>query len=316
MTSAAIPVEEALDKRSLGPREKGHIQLVAQVKTFAVRELGLKETNNYETVYIESNRFPLYTLSASPKDRLDRVTWWFPIVGRVPYLGFFSLDKAQEKGKKLIEKDLDIFIGAADAYSTLGWFQDPLTLNLITGHTVPLVETIIHEMTHTTLYVKGQTEFNEGLAQIIGKVGAYQFFKSQYGPHHQNTLEAYHAIEDERVFARYLADLFDLLSKAYNASRPYEQKLQERDKIFSHFRERYKIVKTGLKTPQFKGFDRVPLNNAYLLAVGLYHRHFAVFEAVLRSQGYAIPDMLFYFENLAAQEKDILKSVQARFKHL
>ncbi|MFH1123262.1 MAG: aminopeptidase, partial [Pseudomonadota bacterium] len=155
----AVPVDQALQGDTLNPIQRERLSLVAKVKAFGEKELGLSKTSNYETVYLRSDQPPIYTVSASPKDRLERITWWFPIVGNMPYLGFFDLEKAKEERKGLIKRDLDVVIGTADAYSTLGWFRDPVTLNLIKGSTADLVETILHEMTHVTLYVAGQGEF-------------------------------------------------------------------------------------------------------------------------------------------------------------
>ena len=118
------------------------------------------------------------------------VTWWFPVVGNMPYLGFFDLEKARAEKEKWVQKDLDVIIGRADAYSTLGWFQDPVTRNLLQGSQVDLAETILHEMTHTTLYVKGQGAFNEGLAVLVGKVGTHRFMEKTYGPSHPLTIQA------------------------------------------------------------------------------------------------------------------------------
>ena len=177
----AVPVEEALQQESLPAAEKRRLSLVSRIKAFGENELGLKKSDNYETINLK-DQSPVYTVSASPKDKLALVTWWFPVAGHVPYLGFFDLEAARRERDRLLAKDLDTFVGRAEAYSTLGWFKDPLSLNLIQGSDLNLVETILHEMTHTTLYVKGQGEFNEGLAQLIGKRGALLFLEQTFGP--------------------------------------------------------------------------------------------------------------------------------------
>jgi len=135
LLNESIPVDEALEADSLTLEEKNRLRLVARVKAFGEKELGLSKTENYETVYLSSARNPIYTVSASPKDRLSRITWWFPVVGRMPYLGFFDMEKAKAEKEKLEKKDLDVILSAAEAYSTLGWFQDPVTLNILEGST-------------------------------------------------------------------------------------------------------------------------------------------------------------------------------------
>ncbi|MBN1102530.1 MAG: aminopeptidase, partial [Deltaproteobacteria bacterium] len=136
LLAGAVPVEEALKESALPPDEQERLRLVARIKDFGETELGLKRTENYQTVYLKSRQCPIYTVAASPKDRLTRVTWWFPVVGDMPYLGFFDLESARKEKEKLLRKDLDVSLARADAYSTLGWFKDPVTLNLLEGTTL------------------------------------------------------------------------------------------------------------------------------------------------------------------------------------
>lgn len=306
----SIPIGEALNKGSLTPAQEVRLRLVARIKGFGERELGLKKTGNYETVYLCSPLRPIYTISASPKDHLSQKTWWFPIVGDMPYLGFFDLESAKEERARLIKERLDVSLSIADAYSTLGWFQDPVTLNLIEGSTPDLVETILHEMTHTTLYLKGQGEFNEGLAVLVGKVGAFLFFDEVFGPSHPFTEEAKGSIEDERLFSRFLASLMDKLEQLYNSPISYQEKLTRREEVFAESIEEFKYIKERFKTDRFVHFGKRPLNNAYILSVGLYHRNFDLFEAVLEKKGGSIREMLLFFKGLSKEKGDAIKHTQ------
>jgi predicted aminopeptidase len=310
LINESIPVEDALKKDSLGYEQKERLRLVAGIKEFGEKELGLKKTGNYETVYLESNKRPVYVVSASPKDRLARITWWFPVAGDMPYLGFFDLDKAKAEKEELIKKDLDVILGMAEAYSTLGWFKDPVTLNLVEGSTVDLVETILHEMTHTTLYIKGKGEFNEGLAVLVGKVGAFLFLDQTFGPSHPFTVEAKESIEDERIFCSFLGPLLKRLEHLYGSQISYQEKLARREKIFAAFLEDYRDVKGRFKTNRFIRFGSGGMNNAYLMSVGLYHRNFHLFEAVLKKKGNSIRDTLAFFKGLSEEGNDILESAR------
>lgn len=306
LLSNAVPIEKAISGSSLDSSQRERLLLVSQIKAFGEKELGLRETRNYETIYLGSDQPPIYTVAAAPKDRLTLVTWWFPVVGRMPYLGFFDLDEARREKLELLEKNLDVVIGRADAYSTLGWFRDPLTLNLLDGSTLDLVETVLHEMTHATLFVKGQGRFNEGLAQIVGKRGALQFLEETYGSSHPLTLEAMAAIEDERLFASFLASVIEKLNRLYNSSLFLEEKLEEREKIFLGCLGEFEDLKANLKTERFLQFGRAPLNNAYLMAFSLYHCSYPVFEAALERHGNSIPEMLSFFRELSRETGDLL----------
>jgi predicted aminopeptidase len=302
----AVPVEEVLQQDSLPAAEKRRLALVSRIKDFGENELGLKKSDNYETINLR-DQSPVYTVSASPKDKLALVTWWFPVVGQVPYLGFFNLEAAGRERDRLLAKDFDTFVGRAEAYSTLGWFKDPLSLNLIQGSDLNLVETILHEMTHTTLYVKGQGEFNEGLAQLIGKRGALLFFEQTFGPSHPATLEARNSITDEVLFSTFLVSLLVELDALYKDEQtPYGLKLSEREKVFARHLEKFNGVKELMRTRRFANFGQAGINNAYLMSVGLYHRHYALFETVLAQKGNSIKDLLLFFRNLSEEKGNLI----------
>jgi predicted aminopeptidase len=302
----AVPVEEVLQQDSLPEADKQRLALVSRIKAFGEKELGLKKSDSYETINLKSQA-PVYTVSASPKDKLSLVTWWFPVAGHVPYLGFFDLEAAKREKDRLAAEDLDTFVGRAEAYSTLGWFKDPLTLNLIQGSDLNLVETILHEMTHTTLYVKGQGEFNEGLAQLIGKRGALLFFEKVFGPSHPATLEARDSIRDEVIFSSFLISFLSELDALYNDSRqPYDLKLSSREAVFGRHMEKFKGLRDHLHTRRFEAFGQAGLNNAYLMSVGLYHRHYALFETVLAQKGNSLRETLIFFQALAKEKGNLV----------
>lgn len=306
----SVPIEEALQKETLGPEQRNRLLLVARIKDFGEKELGLKETQNYQTVYLKSRQSPIYTVSASPKDRLERITWWFPVVGRMPYLGFFDLKSANAEKEKLEEKDLDVMIGEGIAYSTLGWFKDPVTLNLLEGSELDLADTILHEMTHTTLYVKGQGAFNESLAVLVGRVGAMRFMEKTYGPSHPLTLEARNAVEDERLFSTFLDSLLKELGALYGSTISYEEKVEGREEVFSGSKKDFANLTGQFQTNRYVYFGHVQWNNAYLMSIELYHRHFKLFEAVLEEHNGSVSETISFFRSLAEEGGDMLEKIE------
>ncbi len=309
LLAAAVPVEEGLKSPRLDAAQRERLRLVAVIKTFGEEVLSLKETQNYRTVSLASSGPPLYVVSACPKDRLEPLTWWFPFVGKMPYLGFFDLEDARARAEKLRARDLDVVIGRADAYSTLGWFKDPVTLNLLAYSPLDLAEIILHEMTHTTLYVKGQGGFNEGLASLVGKRGALMFLEGRYGPHHPFVREAGDAIRDEHLFARYLDTLLAELEDLYARALPYPRKLEMREVLFQEALARFERLRPEFHTGRYRAFGRTPINNAYLLSIGLYHRHFALFEGALEKRGGSIPALIEDLRALSRQGGDMLQKM-------
>jgi predicted aminopeptidase len=307
----SIDVEDVLREDLLETDHKRRLQMVDGIKDFGEKELCLKKTQSYQTVYLESSQPLVYTISASPKDGLSRISWWFPIVGDMPYLGFFDLKKAEKEKEKLVNKGLDVSIGVAVAYSTLGWFKDPLTLNLLGKSTVELTETILHEMTHSTLYIKDQGEFNEGLANIVGKVGALSFMKMSFGDTHSFTIEAENNIADEQMFSSFLVSLLENLEQLYSSDITYEEKLVQREKIFTASLDEFDDIRKKFKTDRFNSFGKYGLNNAYLMSIALYHRHFKQFESVLIQNNKSICDMLSYFRKRTNEDTEMLRMIEA-----
>ena len=310
LLNGAVPIKEALDTEPFTADQRNNLLLVKQIKAFGENELGLRKTRNYETVYPHPNRNPIFMVSASAKDRFSSKSWWFPIVGDMPYLGFFDLKEAKAERERLLNKNLDVYVGRAGAYSTLGWFQDPVTMNLIDGATPQLVNTLLHEMTHATLYVNGQGAFNEGLAVLVGNVGAFQFFEKNFGPAHPFTVEARNALADERLFSRFLNALMDELEELYALPVSYEEKVAGRKSVFAANLEKFEDLKKNFKTRQFVYFGRIPVNNAYLMTVALYHRHFELFEAVLAKNNGSVRETILFLDEFSQKEGEIIKRLR------
>jgi predicted aminopeptidase len=310
----SISVEEALKSSFLSVEQKDRLRLVERIKEFGESDLGLRKTQNYQKIYLKNREHQIYTVSASPKDRLARMSWWFPVVGEMPYLGFFDIESARAEKEELVKKDLDVIIGVSDAYSTLGWFKDPVTMTLIKGSEAYLAETILHEMTHTTLYLEDQGEFNEGLAVLVGKMGALRFLEKTYGSSHPFAINGQRDIEDERLFSAYLVRVLKRLECLYSSPISYQEKLAQREKIFAGSLEEFERLKVRLQTLRFSHFGGAGLNNAYLMSIGLYHRHFHLFEAVLNEKRNSIRQMLAFFQDLAKEEGDILERTSAWLK--
>jgi len=310
LLNGAIPITEALDTEPFTPDQRNKLLMVAQIKAFGEKDLGLSITDNYETVYPNPSRNPIYMVSASKKDCFSLKTWWFPIVGDLPYLGFFDLKEAQEERQRLLNENLDVFVGRAGAYSTLGWFQDPVTMNLIDGSTFQLVNTLLHEMTHATLYVNGQGAFNEGLAVLVGKVGAVQFFEKTFGPANPFTEKARNAVADGRLFSRFLNEYMAALEEVYSLPVDDEKKMGLREEVFTAYQYKFEALKKNFKTRQFIHFGQIPVNNAYLMTVALYHRHFELFEAVLKKENRSIKKMIHLLEGFSQKDGDLMERLK------
>ena len=260
------------------------LQLVLAARAFARDSIGLDVGESF-TTYSRLRRDTLVlVLSAAYRDRLEPHTWWFPIVGRVPYKGFFDFDGAQDAARELRAQGLDTYLRPSAAFSTLGWFNDPLLSTTLRYDSLDLANTVIHEVTHNTFYAPGQAVFNESFATFVGAHGAEWFFRTR-----GDTLRARVAAqdwEDDKALGRFWSALWRQLDSAYRAnSGSREARLEARDTIYARAR-RALVDSIG---PQLRRVDPralagVQLDNAALLARRIYLTDLDAFERVYAAE--------------------------------
>lgn len=281
------PIHKLVEDPRTPPERREKLSLVLQARTFADRTLGLAAGESYTTFsQLDSDTLAL-VLSAAYRDEFRARTWWFPIVGSVPYKGFFSEAAARREIARLEEAGFDTYLRPTAAFSTLGWFNDPLVSPVLRYGDVDLVNTVIHEIFHNTLYLAGRAQYNESVANFVGARGAIEFFCRRDGPESPTCRQAAAAWEDDLLFGSFLDALVAELEALYareDLSR--EQKLAAREEAFARAQRRFAgEVRPRLQVQSFAGFTNTPLNNATLLARRLYYHRLELFEQVFRSRG-------------------------------
>lgn len=177
----ARPVAELLADPKFPDSLKTKLKLVAEIRQFAFDSLGINYSDNYTTIYDQKNKPVLWVVTASEPYALKSKEWTFPFLGTVAYKGFFEQNKALAEAKILKEQGLETSIDEVAGWSTLGWFQDPILSNMLKRYPGSLANLIIHELTHGTLFIKNNVDFNENLASFVGDKGAEMFLKHKYG---------------------------------------------------------------------------------------------------------------------------------------
>ncbi len=309
-----VPIEDALNDRRLDAEQKRKLLLARQAREFAETELGLKRTRNY-TSYVHLDRpYVSYVVSAAPRTELKPHLWSYPLVGRLPYRGYFKESRAREEAARLKEGGLDVHVRGVSAFSTLGWFRDPILSSMLLYRDHDLVNTIIHETVHATLYVRSAADFNERLATFIGNVGTEMFYRKTEGEG-SPTLRGIRADnEDDRLFSTFISREIESLSAWYGerAGRPLPE--EERQRRLAEIRERYKAeIAPKLGDPGYRGFDKGDLNNARLLTYRLYFEDLSDFEAVFLKMGGDLRAFLAFCENLEdADEPEKILAAEAK----
>lgn len=281
----AIPEVIADPATSQDVRRK--LELVTQARSFADGELDLAAGESYTTYsWVESDTL-LMVLSAARKDRFVPYTWWFPIVGRIPYKGYFAFERAYREASKLEADGYDTYVRPSAAFSTLGWFNDPLLNTLLRYGDVALAGTVVHEITHNSIYIPGQAGFNESFANFVGDRGAVVFFCTRDGPDDARCKTAEAAWADNLVFGAALTDLVAALETVYGREDlSSAQKIQQREEVFRDWAVRYRRdIVPQLRTLAFRDYADEPLNNARLIGTRLYYQRLDLFEGVFERFG-------------------------------
>jgi predicted aminopeptidase len=268
----AVPLEKSNDEE--------FIKRVKDIRAFAMEELGLAMSKNY-TSYVEIDRdYLAAVVSASAKDSFRRHEWNYPIVGKMPYKGFFDIEDAKKERKKLEKKDLDVWVRTVTAFSTLGWFKDPLYSYMRNYSDESLADLIIHELVHATVFIKGKVQFNEELAEFIGSEGARLYMKKRF--------ETAGSAENEN-YKNYVAFLHELIAELdvlYKSDKSREEKLSEKEAIIEAAKKRFEEEYNDLfSDDSYKGFLTLPVNNAYLELYRLYHAQDNFYEDLYERSG-------------------------------
>ncbi len=277
-------IDAVLAQGTLSAEQERKLRLLVEAREFAAN-LGLHVGQSF-TRYHETNGTDVaYNLSAAEQDSLTPYEWQIPVVGGSEALGFFAREDADAAAAELNARGYDTFIYGVDAYSTLGYLPDPVHSSFLERSDGSLVETVIHELAHNTVYSAGNSTFSETLATYVGRRGARLFFE-QRGAEGAEILAG---LEDEYADSAQITDWVQELTAAlrdfYAAAGSRESKVAGREAVYQAARDRFvQEVSPQLHNPQrYVGWGQIPTNNAFLLLHQRYHLDLAAFDAVYQA---------------------------------
>jgi predicted aminopeptidase len=313
--SSATGLEKALASGNLSPDERRLLETAREARLFAVGELGLADTKNY-TSFVKTGRETLsYVVVACAADSFDQTLWDYPFVGKLPYKGFFEKAEAIAERDSLRGKGLDAMVREADAFSTLGILNDPLFSFMASYSTFDVAALIVHELTHATIFLPGQGEFDENLAEFVGKKGAEAYVAAKYGRDSVEYRGGVDSIADADTFARKLKGLYDELAAVYASKLERTEKLAEKAETIGAFKENFRAsYARDFRTEGYEGFPDREIDNAYIMAFRTYTSRSDVFDHALASRSGDLAGMIRELKELPKKEKDPWKWLEARFR--
>ncbi|HET7585500.1 MAG TPA: aminopeptidase [Gemmatimonadaceae bacterium] len=279
------PIHELVQDSTVPAPVRHKLQLVLDARRYAIDALDMRGGDSFTTYTALERDTLVLVLSAAYRDRLERYSWWFPVVGRVPYKGFFDFTEAREAEQRFLRDGYDAYLRPASAFSTLGWFNDPLLSSTLELDSVDLANTVIHELTHNTYFAPGNAVFNESFANFVGARGAEAFFLAQGDS--ASASRAAREWADERVLGHFWETLYARLDSAF-AAHPADSgaRLRVRAAIYDSARvELARTVAPQMREIPPEAVRRLRLDNAALLARRIYVTRLDLFDAVYEREG-------------------------------
>ncbi len=279
----ARPVEEFMEDPFFPDSLKSKLKLIEDVRKFAIDSLGLKDTENYKTLYDQKNSEVMWVVQACEPFALVPKQWHFPIVGSVPYKGFFNKAKALDLRKELEEEGYDVSVRNPGGWSTLGWFTDPILSGMLDRTEGDLASLIIHEMVHATVFVKDDVDFNENLADFIGDTAAYDFLRYRFGRESNEYMTYLHQDQDYRKYTKHILRGTRSLDSLYKTMQPsdlIDKKKRQKDAMIFKIISAIDTLQLYEKRNSAALKKRLP-NNTFFMSYRLYKSKQNIFEEEL-----------------------------------
>jgi predicted aminopeptidase len=292
------PIEDLLADSKTPPELKERLKLVLRLRMFAEDELKLPTNGQYRQYADLGRRFAVWTVYAAPEFSVEAKGWWYPVVGRLEYQGYFNEEKARRYAAKLERKGFDVHVGGVEAYSTLGWFHDPVLNTFLFNDDTDLADLLFHELAHQRLFAAGDTDFNEAFATAVAEEGVERWLRAkgnaeELARHREAAVRRQQFVDLVSGARARLEKLYQSMGSAQcgacagrggicNCAEWRRQKAA----VFEQLRRDYAGTKSRWgRNPEYDGWFEQPLNNALLNTLDTYYALVPAFRSLLAQQG-------------------------------
>ena len=300
LLASARPLDAWLADPATPQDLRERLQTALRIREFASRRLDLPDNASY-TAYADLGRpYVVWNLFAAPEFSVEPKRECFPFTGCVPYLGFFSEGAARAEAARLKRKGLDVHLGGVLAYSTLGWFNDPLLSTFIRYPEAQVARLVFHELAHQVAYAAGDTTFNESFAVVVEEQGVRRWLEAQG---RGADLEAFRAAQArKRAFAAAVKDTRERLAAVYASGASADDMRRRKRAEFDRLRA------------QFPGAVPAEANNAFLVSIALYTEMVPAFEHLLAASGGDLPQFYARVRSLAEADRAVRDTLLAQYR--
>jgi predicted aminopeptidase len=280
LISESRPIDDWISDPGTTPKLRLRLATARQIRRYAVQQLGLPDNKSYMNYTALNRQYVVWNVVATPELSLKPLQWCFPVAGCVNYRGYYGKEDAQDYARELRSAGNDVQVGGVTAYSTLGWFNDPLISTFINYPDAELARLIFHELAHQVVYVAGDSQFNESFASAVEEAGVERWLERFGNPAMRENYAKYTARKQE--FLQLLLGCRHALEQNYASHTSDEEKRATKARLFRKLQDDYALLKQSWGG--YAGYDRFfaePLSNAHLAAIATYNDFVPAFRALL-----------------------------------
>ena len=303
--SRAEKISQLLEREDLEPETRRFLEEVLAIKKYAVNVLGLKDNKNYSRYIATDRTYLVDVVTACKAASFTPKIWKFPVVGEVPYKGFYQKQDAGKLARRLRKDGYDVWIRKVDAFSTLGFFSDPVYSFMQRYPPYYLADLIIHEQTHATIFIKNHVPFNEELATFVGREGALSYIETK-ADNPEAVKEHIRLVrQDREQFYALMRKLYKDLESIYTSGITEAEKIRRKEEIISAFKRRIRDDYSDFfSTDNYRYIADMDLNNAHIITWNIYTRDLSLYYDVYRSLGNSLPRFLQRVQAVEAYKGD------------
>ncbi len=285
LVASAKPIDQWLADPKVSDQLKQRLTRAQQIRKFAVQELGLPDNGSY-TRYAELNRpYVVWNVIATPELSMKPVQWCFPVAGCVDYRGYYRKEDAQRFAHNLRSQGYEVRVSGVPAYSTLGWFNDPVLSTFIAYPEAEVARMLFHELAHQVAYAPGDTPFNESFATTVESIGVEQWLDKHGNP---DSREHYNEFRQrKRDFIDLLTQHRQRLEEVFASDISDDEKRNQKALVIASLKQSYQQIKEA-KWGGYPGYDQwfsEPITNAHFVLVATYEELVPAFQALHAKSG-------------------------------